>query len=321
MAGDVTVDEQRPDPPPRLGYARRMHRVQRHIDAHLDQPLELADLAAVANFSPYHFHRLFSAWMGETLGAYLRRRRLEVAALRLLAQPRTPLLQIALMVGFGSNEAFAHAFKARFGCSATAWRRQQRQARDEQLRKLDQAFRNPDQMPGPEGVDDAGFSTRTADTPMNVIVTTRPAVRLAYLRHVGPYGAGVAAFWQREFTPFLARHGLYGRSVYGISHDDPAICAPEKCRYDLGVEIDDAVPAPADAHIGSIPAGTYAAMAFKGTPDTMGAAWQALMRDWLPASGWQLDGGPTFEHYRPDDVFDDATGTFSCEIVIPLVPL
>ena len=70
-------------------------------------------LAEVAHFSPFHFHRLFSAWMGETLGDYLRRRRVEVAAMRLVAQPRVTVLQTALSVGFGSAEAFTRAFKAR----------------------------------------------------------------------------------------------------------------------------------------------------------------------------------------------------------------
>ncbi len=103
-------------------YAKRMHRVVEYIDQHLDEPLELSTLAKVAHFSAFHFHRLFSAWMGETLGEYLRRRRLEVAALRLVAQPAVPVLNIALSVGFGSAEAFARAFKARFGCTATSWR-------------------------------------------------------------------------------------------------------------------------------------------------------------------------------------------------------
>ncbi|HEY3195909.1 MAG TPA: AraC family transcriptional regulator [Candidatus Dormibacteraeota bacterium] len=78
------------------------------------------------NFSSFHFHRLFTAWFGETLGEYVRRRRLETAALRLVAQPRLPVLQVALSVGFGSTEAFARAFKARFGSTPTAWRVSQR---------------------------------------------------------------------------------------------------------------------------------------------------------------------------------------------------
>jgi AraC family transcriptional regulator len=109
----------------RTEYESRMHRVVEYIDLHLDQPLDLRSLAEVAYFSPYHFHRLFSAWMGETLGDYLRRRRVEVAAMRLAAQPRLTVLQTALSVGFGSAEAFTRAFNARFGCSPTAWRAQQ----------------------------------------------------------------------------------------------------------------------------------------------------------------------------------------------------
>ena len=72
----------------RCEYEWRMHKVLTHIDDHLDEPLELAALADVAHFSAYHFHRLFAAWAGETLGDYIRRRRVEVAALRLATQPR-----------------------------------------------------------------------------------------------------------------------------------------------------------------------------------------------------------------------------------------
>src|SRR5712675_2433867 len=132
-------------PRSRAEYDGRMHRVLDHIDRRLDQFLDLETLAEVAHFSPFHFHRLFSAWMGETLGAYLRRRRCEVAATRLLAQPRVAVLQIALGVGFGSAEALTHAFNARFGCSPTSWRLQQsashpaKSSRDQANSKVDQA--------------------------------------------------------------------------------------------------------------------------------------------------------------------------------------
>ena len=106
----------------RAEYEARMHKVLEHIDKHLDQPLNLETLAAVAHFSSFHFHRIFSAWMGETLGDYLRRRRVEIAAMRLVSQPRVSVLQVALSVGFGSGEAFARAFKGRFECSPTSWR-------------------------------------------------------------------------------------------------------------------------------------------------------------------------------------------------------
>src|ERR1700742_1080426 len=130
-------------------YIDRMHRVTEHIDRHIDQYLDLETLAEVAHFSPFHFHRLFSAWMGETLGAYLRRRRCELASTRLLAQPKLGILQIALGVGFGSAEAFTHAFTVRFGCSPTTWRLQQSAVRQTKS-KIDQTSSKMDQAPRQE---------------------------------------------------------------------------------------------------------------------------------------------------------------------------
>lgn len=120
-------------------YDARMHRVLVYIDQHLDGQLELDTLARVANFSSFHFHRLFTAWFGETLGDYLRRRRLEVAAVRLAGQPRLAVTQVALSVGFGSTEAFARAFKTRFGSTPTAWRHAQVSKSDQLNSKVDQA--------------------------------------------------------------------------------------------------------------------------------------------------------------------------------------
>ena len=303
-----------------------MHRVLQHVDANLDAALELQDLAEVAHFSPFHFHRVFMAWMGETLGDYLRRRRLEVAALRLLTQPRTRVLDIALLVGFGSAEAFAHAFRVRFGCSATEWRRRKESERLAQQRKLDQVLSNPDQAGNRSGGDDGGLHPPTLEPPMNpltqnVSIRNRAPARVAYLRHVGPYGAAVAAFWQQRFYPYMAQHQLLGRPIYGVSHDDPNITAPEKCRYDTCVSVDDDFMARGDAQITTIPGGTYAELPFEGTPADIGHAWTALMRDWLPASGYQIDGRPTFEYYPPGAAYDEATGRFQCDIVIPLAPL
>jgi AraC family transcriptional regulator len=59
-----------------------MHRVLEHIDRHLDERLDLEALSRMANFSSFRFHRLFTAWMGETLGEYLHRRRIEAGAMR-----------------------------------------------------------------------------------------------------------------------------------------------------------------------------------------------------------------------------------------------
>jgi AraC family transcriptional regulator len=297
-----------------------MHRVLEHIDLHLDNSLELADLAAVAHFSAFHFHRLFTAWMGETLGDYLRRRRLEVAAMRLIAQPRLPVLEVALSVGFGSGEAFTRAFKARFGSSATAWRQQQRAHRLRQSNPS-QVTRNLDQAAMHLSKEDGSSLTKELEPPMNVKLIDRKPTVIAYLRHVGSYGQRISAFWQQQVYPWMVTNSLLQFPRYGVSHDDPNITAPEQCRYDAGVEVPAQLELSGPAFKTTLAGGRYASAYFRGTVDQIGDAWVALLRDWLPPSGMHLDGRPSFEYYPPGSSFDPATGVFDCQICIPVTPL
>lgn len=312
---------------PRSEYERRMHRVLAHIDQHLDAALDLEQIAALAHFSSFHFHRLFSAWMGETLGDYLRRRRLEVAAMRLIAQPATQILPVALSVGFGSAEAFTRAFKARFGASPTAWRAAQLQGRSADSNP-GQADSKQGQVPVPHFAQHGSSSLPSRDGgrqdkeyAMNVKVIERQPQTIAYLRHTGPYGEPVGLFWQQQYYPWALSHDLLGVPRYGIAHDDPAITAPAQCRYDACAEV------PADFVVAgpvfktTIPGGKYAMQRFKGTSTEINEAWRRLLRDWLPASGLQLDNRPCFEYYPLDAGYDPATGVFECDITIPVTPL
>jgi AraC family transcriptional regulator len=104
-------------------YAARMNRVVDYIQGHLGDPLDLERLAAVACFSPFHFHRLFSAWMGETLQVFVHRLRRERAAQLLVFNRLKSISEIALECGFSSSSAFARAFKGAFGLSASEWRK------------------------------------------------------------------------------------------------------------------------------------------------------------------------------------------------------
>jgi AraC family transcriptional regulator len=300
-------------------YVDRMHRVTEYIDQHLDQFLDLETLAEVAHFSPFHFHRLFSALMGETLGAYLRRRRCDVAATRLLAQPKLSVLQIALGVGFGSAEAFTHAFGARFGCSPTTWRLRQSALRMNS--NTDQANSKPDKAQRHEARNNGVPNVIKTETPMKVEVIERKPTPIAYLRHVGPYGEPIGQFWQARVYPWMATHGLIGQPRFGISHDDPTVTAPEQCRYDAGCEIPEHALAGADAHRTTIPGGKYAALSFKGVVADFEPAWDALLRDWLPSSGLQLDNRPMFEYYPVDSSYDPATGVLECKLCVPVMPL
>jgi AraC family transcriptional regulator len=307
-------------PRSRADYAGRMHRVLEHIDKHLDQPLDLERLAEVAHFSPFHFHRLFSAWMGETSGDYLRRRRVEVAATRLVAQPRVTVLHLALSVGFGSAEAFARAFRTRFGCSPTQWRLRQSDLRSTKSNPGKVKGNIGQGMPPDLEKNDAVHHLLT-EASMKVELIDRQSTPIAYLRHVGSYGAPIAAFWQNSVYPWMVTHGLLRQPRYGISHDDPTITAPQQCRYDAGCELPPNSTIPGNALMTTIPGGKYAVMSFEGTVADIEGAWIAMLRDWLPSSGLQLDGRPMFEYYPEGSSYDPASGVFDCKLCVPVVPL
>ena len=315
----------KPSQASRAEYAHRLNRVLDHIDRHLGEPLELADLAEVAHFSPFYFHRLFVSWMGETLGDYVRGRRLDVGALWLAHRPHMAVLEIALEVGFGSTEAFARAFKQRWGMTPSAWRRAtpERWAADFSARRAewlernpDQSMRKHDQLAAEIFSDDAG--SRHMEFIMDVKIVTLPPVRVAYMRHIGPYGPSVGRFWRETFLPWRAAQGLDHMDCYGVGLDDPAITPAAKCRCDTCVAVPDDFEVKRPASVGHLPGGRYAVSVFKGTPANIGVAWSELMRKWLPASGMQIDMRPCFELYDAEASEDAETGEFVCKLCIPV---
>jgi AraC family transcriptional regulator len=294
----------------RVEYAKRMHRVLLHIEQQLEHPLSIHALAQIAHFSPYHFHRLFTAWTGETVGDYVRHRRLAVAAMRMAAQPRVPILHIALSVGYGSAEAFARAFKLRFDASPSAWRQDQSKGNS----KIDQVslFAITNNEISHE------FSREVS---MNVQLVERQAVSIAYLRHEGPYGGDVTNFWRHNAMPWMMRQGLLNNAMYGISHDATGITEPQRRRYDACVEVAADFMPVEPAFRAVIPGGRYAIYRFEGTVPQLLDAWTVLLRDWLPGSACQLDDRPAFEYFPAGSIQMAAAGPLACEVCVPVTLL
>jgi len=105
----------------RTEYIARINRVLDYIDVHLDEALPLEALARVACFSPFHFHRIFGAMVGEAPTPYVKRVRLEKAASLLLKNPEQSITDIALRCGFSSSASFARAFRASPRTAASGW--------------------------------------------------------------------------------------------------------------------------------------------------------------------------------------------------------
>src|SRR5262249_53835150 len=166
-------------------YRRRILAVQLFIEEHLEEELGLDRLARVAHFSPFHFHRLFRALVGEAVSEYVRRLRLEAAAV-LLKTTGPPVTQVAFDAGYTTHEAFTRAFRQMFGVSPSQYR-------------AGRGARSPSREE----------STMTATTsPPEVRVRTLPPRRVAFVRHVGPYNEVGPTFGR--FMAWAGPRGLLG---------------------------------------------------------------------------------------------------------------
>jgi AraC family transcriptional regulator len=112
MLTDVQTFQERPE---------CIEDVMRYIRAHINEPLDRERLAAVAGFSVPHFHRVFTAHVGESAASYVRRLRLERAG-RKLRMGAVDITQVALAAGYDTHAAFSKAFKQQFGLSPREFR-------------------------------------------------------------------------------------------------------------------------------------------------------------------------------------------------------
>ena len=104
-----------------MNHLDRIKRVLEYIDGHLDEALRLEQVSALFHFSPYYFHRMFTAVVGRPITAYMRERRLQKAC-GLLKETRQSVLSVGMDCGFDTAQAFCRAFKNQFGLSPTQYR-------------------------------------------------------------------------------------------------------------------------------------------------------------------------------------------------------
>jgi AraC family transcriptional regulator len=115
-------------------YCDRIDGVTRYIRDHMDEPLTREALAGIAGFSVPHFHRIFTAQLGENIASYVRRVRLERAG-RKLRMGAVNITQVALAAGYETHTAFSRAFKQQYGLTPSQFRQLNCQTATQLLRK------------------------------------------------------------------------------------------------------------------------------------------------------------------------------------------
>jgi AraC family transcriptional regulator len=296
-------------------YVARINRVIDFIEGHIDEPLTLERLAAVACFSPFHFHRVFRALVGETLNRFTQRVRVEKAARQLTDHPRKSVTAIALDCAFSGSAAFARAFKEVFHVSASAWR-----AAGGSGRRMGGGSKSKIGEPvgkiGKDGRPAGGYSG-FQDQPPNrrhamqpgpniaVEVKDMPELTLAYVRHIGAYQGNPALFGN-----LIARLMMWAgprdlcrfpeTKVIAVYHDDPKVTDEDKLRVSVGINVARGTAVEGEIGRMTLAGGAFAVARFEITTDQFERAWDSLYGGWLPASGYQPDDRPCYEVYHND---------------------
>lgn len=147
---------------------------------------------------------------------------------------------------------------------------------------------------------------------MKVEIKRIKPLRVAFMRHVGPYKQ-VGATWDK-LLPILGIEGLLGGNpmFIGICHDDPEVTVPARLRYDACVTVDQEFQGEGDIGIQVIAGGDYAVTTHQGSYERLGDSYAALLGQWLPRSGRELGNAPCFEVYlnspentAPEDLLTD----------------
>ena len=304
-------------------YVNRMNRVIDHIDANLDEKLSLETVAGIAAFSPFHFHRIFKAYLGETLNEYILRKRLEKARCMLDYERNLSITDIALQCGFNSASHFARTFKKHLGVTAGDYRSRV------QNRKIDQSDRkivkdSADSFPydGHANWTNADPSRYRDD--LNVTVRTLPGYHVAYLREFG-YGPKLMAAWMKLARRLEARDLLTEETTaIGVSRDDPDITPLGKCRYDACFTVPGDFRPVDGIGVSDLPGGKFACIGLETAVERIQKdielGIKALFLHWLPSSGYQPDHRPCYELYRGDPL-DRCSESVALDICIPVKPL
>ncbi len=305
-------------------YKARIQRVVDYVEKNIQEKLPLEVLAGVSCFSPYHFHRIFRAFVGETPTEFVSRIRLEKAASRLITYPSETVTGIAFKTGFSSPASFARAFREHFGCTATDWRSgrlgdlekgRNRKANSRKREAGSPAFGYV------VGEDDTTTTERMREMLKNPEIRSMPSYHVAYLAHLEGYNERIGGLFDRLFRWAGPRGLLTPETKFiGTSLDNPKVAAPEKCRYYACMTMPQDVKPGPEISLTDIPAARCAVARFEGLQPEIPLAYDELFGKFIPEHGYQPADQPAYEIYY-DGPQKNPERKFTLDLCVPVEPM
>ena len=257
-------------------YTQRINKVVAYINDHLDESLDLKSLAEVAALSEFHFHRIFKALKGESIGAHISRLRIEAAA-RLLRYSALSIEDIAFNIGYEAPAALSKAFKNQYGITPTQYRT------NKDIYIMKKEIINPDlALKAPK------------------IMELEPK-NLIYVALTGEYGTLDYGKAYEQLWAVVKSQKLFTKGIESIcvSYDDPKITEASLQRSEICLSIHKPAHPEGEVSCKTFVGGKYAVFFYQGSYTHLSAVYDAAMR-WVIDSEYEIREEPTFEKYIND---------------------
>ena len=279
-----------------MEWSKRMENALEYIENNLEETLSVETIAKVAYSSPFHFQRMFHVWTGITLGEYIRKRKLTLAAQQ-LAISSVKVVDVALNFGYDSPEAFSKAFRKvhgvapsqarQGGASLKAFPRVSIQLAGWEEEEIDYYI-----------VDKEAFTVVGKSAELNC----------------GSEGRSRQWFWREcRLDGTLQKLDSLGKNenFLGITMN-----FNEEFTYMVAKE-DDPASMPKGLELYTMPPSTWAIFSWVGRlPDSIQNGINSIYRVWFPATEFEHSGLPEIEVYLPGN---DQLECSRCEAWIPIV--
>lgn len=258
-------------------YRRRVDRVTMYIRENLESEIDIKTLAEISAFSPFHFHRIIRGYLGEPIGAFIVRTRVETAA-KLLRYTDMSISEIAYRVGYDTPSSLTKSFTKLFSISPKEYR----------STKNYQAMTT--QSPRPE-----------VKLSRAKVVEQEPKTVL-YVTATGNYKSlDYPSIYGRIFEE-IKRQKLYskGLEMLALYYNNPEITTEENLKCDVSIRI--CKPAQPSGEIGvkTFGGGRFAMFTYIGEYNKLGIAYDKIYGELLAANGIKARGNYCYEKYVSD---------------------
>lgn len=275
-------------------YQEQLNLIIEYINNHLDTKIEIKTLAELSCFSSFHFHRISRALLGEPIGKYISRTRLETAA-KMLRYSKLNIEDIAYNVGYETPSSLTKAFKSHFGITPNHYRK-------------DKTFTIK--------------KTKLMKTTLNI---KKPKIQniednaCLYLRMHGAYQTlDYAGAWEKLWGQVkVQKLFTKGIQMFGLPHDDPKVTDEDKIRYDACLIIHKDAKATGEIGVKTLKGGKFAVFLYQGSYKYFAEVYDYIFNDWLLNSEYELRDEPVRERYisHPERVAEEKLKT---EFYIPI---